>query len=83
LRLVPFGGKKYLSNYKMSNRTNNQLLKEISSDIETLSEELKKIKVAIKEAHKDIIKLNMIEERVEKGMEAMADNDGWFWWSSR
>ena len=67
----------------MSNRTNNQLLKELSADIETLSEELTKIKVAIKEAHKDIIKLNMIEERVEKGVEAMADNDGWLWWSSR
>tara|TARA_R100000700_G_C3107223_1_gene101751 strand:- start:211 stop:417 length:207 start_codon:yes stop_codon:yes gene_type:complete len=65
----------------MSNRTNNQLLKELSADIETLSEELTKIKVAIKEAHKDIIKLNMIEERVEKGVEAMADNDGWFWWT--
>ena len=67
----------------MSNRTNQQLLKELSADIETLSEELTKIKVAIKEAHKDIIKLNMIEERVEKGVDAMADNDGWFFWSSR
>ena len=65
-------------------RTNYELLKEISSELTSVSREVARLREAIKEAHADIIKLNMIEDKIKKGEQLVEhDNDGWFWWSTR
>ena len=61
-------------------KTNNQLLHQISSDLTSVSREVSRLREALKEAHKDIIKLNLIEEKIKKGEEVAANSGGWFSW---
>lgn len=53
---------------------NLQLLKKISDDIQV-------IKKSITDIREDIIKLNMIEEKIEKGENNAIKHNGWFFWS--
>ena len=65
---------------KTGQKTNNHILQQISSDLSSVSREVSKLREALKEAHKDIIKLNLIEEKMKKGEEVAKDTSGWFWW---
>ena len=64
-----------------ASKTNTQLLKKISADLSSVSEEVKRLREALKDAHADIIKLNMIEDRIKKGEQVAQNSSGWFWWS--
>jgi hypothetical protein len=65
---------------KTGQKTNHHLLQQISSDLSSVSREVSQLRAALKEAHKDIIKLNMIEEKIKKGEEVAQNTSGWFWW---
>ena len=65
---------------KTGQKTNQHLLQQISSDLSSVSREVSQLRAALKEAHKDIIKLNMIEEKIKKGEEVAQNTSGWFWW---
>tara|TARA_R100001015_G_C4470275_1_gene54189 strand:+ start:303 stop:524 length:222 start_codon:yes stop_codon:yes gene_type:complete len=66
---------------KTREKTNNQLLLQISSELSSVSREVSRLREALKDAHKDIIKLNLIEEKIKKGEEVAKDTSGWFWWT--
>ena len=59
---------------------NHQLLKYISAELSSISTELTKIKTSILDIKGDVIKLNMIEEKIRKGEYDAKYNNGWFWW---
>jgi len=59
---------------------NHQLLKQISTELSSISNELTKIKTSILEIKGDVVKLNMIEEKIRKGEYDAKYNNGWFWW---
>lgn len=59
---------------------NHQLLKQISAELSSISNELTKIKTSILEIKGDVVKLNMIEEKISKGEYDAKYNNGWFWW---
>ena len=61
-------------------QTNNQLLQQLAEDLTSVSRDVGRLREALKEAHKDIIKLNMIEEKMKKGEEVAQNTSGWFWW---
>ena len=57
-------------------------LKQISAELSSISPELTKIKTSILGIKGDVIKLNMIEEKIRKGEYDAKYNNGWFWWDS-
>ena len=61
---------------------NLQLLKEISDDIQVIKKSQSVALERIKDIREDIIKLNMIEEKIEKGEKNAIKQNGWFFWSS-
>ena len=61
-------------------QTNNQLLQQLAEDLTSVSRDVGRLREPLKEAHKDIIKLNMIEEKMKKGEEVAQNTSGWFWW---
>lgn len=60
---------------------NLQLLKEISDDIQVIKKSQSVALERIKDIREDIIKLNMIEEKIEKGENNAIKHNGWFFWS--
>tara|TARA_Y100001938_G_C8023720_1_gene396799 strand:- start:666 stop:887 length:222 start_codon:yes stop_codon:yes gene_type:complete len=64
-----------------ASKTNTQLLKQISADLSSVSQEVSRLREALKEAHADIIKLNMIEEKMKQGEKIAQNSSGWFWWT--
>jgi len=59
---------------------NHQLLKQISTELSSISTALTKMKTSILGIKGDVTKLNMIEEKISKGEYDAKYNNGWFWW---
>ncbi len=58
---------------------NLKLLQEISDDIKVIKNSQDVALQKIKDIQSDIVKLNMVEEKVKKGEVVAAADDGWFW----
>ena len=56
-----------------------QIFKEISDDIKVIKNSQDNVLKKIKEIQRDIVKLTMIEEKVKRGEDVAATDDGWFW----
>ena len=61
---------------------NHQLLKQISTELSSISKEIANIRKSITDIKGDVIKLNMIEEKISKGEYDTKYNNGWFWWDT-
>ena len=59
---------------------NNQLLQQISAQLSSISTDLTNLKTSILDIKGDVIKLNMIEEKIKRGEYDAKYNNGWFWW---
>jgi len=58
---------------------NLQILQEISQDIKVIKNSQDNVLKKIKDIQSDIVKLNMVEEKVKKGEDVSSKTDGWFW----
>ena len=54
-------------------------IQEISQDIKGIKDTQDNVLKKIKDIQSDIVKLNMIEEKVKRGEVVAATDDGWFW----
>jgi archaellum component FlaC len=59
---------------------NNNLLKQISAELSSISQEIANIKKSMIDIKGDVTKLNMIEEKIKKGEYDAKYNNGWWWW---
>lgn len=60
---------------------NNELLKKISADLNSISKDIITIKEQISELNFKLTKINNVEEKIQKGENIKTNNGGWFYWS--
>ena len=61
---------------------NNELLKTMSADLSSISKDVILLKEKVNGIQYELIKLNMIENKIQRGEIKSKDNGGWFelWW---
>ena len=57
---------------------NNELLKTMSADLSSISKEVILLKEKVNGIQYELIKLNMIENKIQRGEIKSKDNGGWF-----
>ena len=57
---------------------NNELLKTMSADLSSISKEVILLKEKVNGIQYELIKLNMIENKIQRGEIESKDNGGWF-----